>query len=533
MIINKILQQKLLLLLILSVSCKHNCGQNNHLQKDNVTAAAISIAGNFSNQQKIKFDSVKLGDFMVKYPLLISFKNELDSFYFKRQYAYAWFDDKGLIEQAANLYNHIQNITGEGLKNKLPYQTEFTLMMGNDYGDSINVNTEIMLTAQYFAYAKNVWNGLSEKKIESNNWYIPRKKISYAVLLDSLLDGKDLLNSPPVYRQYSLLKNQLKKYEDIRKAGGFHVIDDVKKSLKKGDSSVTITGIKKWLYISGDLAVNDTSSIFDEGLEAAVKKMQQRFGLTIDGVIGKALMKELNVPIETRMQQIMVNMERSRWVPVSVATDYLVVNIPEFKLHAYEKDSLLWSMDAVVGKPIHNTVIFSGKIKYVVFSPYWNVPPSILKNEILPAIRRNRNYLASHHMEWSNGQVRQKSGPDNALGFVKFLFPNSYNIYLHDTPSKSLFSESSRAFSHGCIRISDAEKLANYLLINDTAWTPEKIYRAMHLGKEEFVTLKKSETVFIVYFTAWVDSGGQLNFRKDLYNRDNRFAAMIFENEDK
>jgi murein L,D-transpeptidase YcbB/YkuD len=116
---------------------------------------------------------------------------------------------------------------------------------------------------------------------------------------------------------------------------------------------------------------------------------------------------------------------------------------------------------------------------------------------------------------------------------VKFLFPNSYNIYLHDTPSKSLFSESSRAFSHGCIRLSDAEKLANYLLINDTAWTPEKIYRAMHLGKEEFVTLKKSETVFIVYFTAWVDSGGQLNFRKDLYNRDNRLAAMLFENEDK
>ena len=526
------LQPKLFFLLVLVISCKYNSGQNNFLRKnDTALAAANSVAGNFSNQQKIKFDSVKIAAFMATYPQLASFKKELDSFYFNRQYAYAWFDDKGLIEQAANLYNHTQNITAEGLKNKLPYQTEFALMMGTDYADSINVNTEIMLTAQYFVYAKNVWAGLSEKEIESNNWYIPRKKISPAILLDSLLKGKDVLNSPPVYRQYSLLKNQLKKYEGIKQAGGLINVDDVKKSLKKGDSSAMITAIKKWLFISGDLSVGDTSRIFNDNLEVAVKKIQRRFGLTIDGVIGKALVAELNVPIDTRMHQIIVNMERSRWVPVSVTTDYLVVNIPEFKLHAYERDSLLWSMDAVVGKPIHNTVIFSGKIKYVVFSPYWNVPPSILKNEILPAIRRNRNYLAIHHMEWSNGQVRQRSGPDNALGYVKFLFPNSYNIYLHDTPTKSLFNESSRAFSHGCIRLSDAEKLANYLLKDDSAWNSDKIYAAMHLGKEEFVTLKKSETVFIVYFTAWVDAEGQLNFRKDLYDRDARLAAMLFENE--
>lgn len=187
-------------------------------------------------------------------------------------------------------------------------------------------------------------------------------------------------------------------------------------------------------------------------------------------------------------------------------------------------------MDAVVGKPLHKTVIFSGKIKYVVFSPYWNVPTSILQHEVLPGIRHDKNYLARHHMEWSNGQVRQKSGPGNALGLVKFLFPNEYNIYLHDTPSKSLFGESTRAFSHGCIRLSDAEKLANYLLKNDTTWTAQKINAAMHLGREEFVTLKKSETVFIVYFTAWVDSSGQLNFRKDLYERDKRLAAMLLEN---
>ncbi len=526
----KMLQLKFLLLLSLCISCKNNSGQNNHSQKDADAPSVISIAGNFSNQQKIKFEAFRLSDFIIKYPQLLDTKKELDSFYHKRDYAYAWFDDKGLIEQAANLYNHTQNLATEGINKKLPYEKEFALMMGTDNDDSVDVNTEIMLTAQYFVYAKKVWTGLSEKETQSMKWNVPRKKIAYALLLDSLLNGNDLLKTPPVYRQYSLLKSQLKKYEDIKKAGSFPIVGNIKNSLKKGDSAAIVSVIKKWLFISGDLPVSNNSVLFDDSMEAAIRKIQLRFGLKIDGVIGKSLVKELNIPIEARMQQIMVNMERSRWVPVSVATDYLVVNIPEFKLHAYEKDSLLWSMNAVVGKPVHNTVIFSGKIKYVVFSPYWNVPPGILKNEILPGIRRNRNYLANHNMEWNNGQVRQRPGPDNALGLVKFLFPNSYNIYLHDTPAKSLFDESSRAFSHGCIRLSDAEKLANYLLKNDTAWTSEKIHAAMNLGKEKFVTLKKSEMVFIVYFTAWVDSQGQLNFRKDLYNRDKRLAEMLFEN---
>jgi murein L,D-transpeptidase YcbB/YkuD len=335
------------------------------------------------------------------------------------------------------------------------------------------------------------------------------------------------LEKPPVYRQYVLLKNQLKKYQNIKKAGGFPLIAAVKKSLKKGDSALIIIDIKKWLAISEDLPVNSNNNIYDENLEIAVKKFQKRFGLADDGSIGAGSIKQMNIPIETRIQQIMVNMERSRWLPVTVSSDYLVVNIPEFKLHAYEKDKLLWSMDAVVGRPLHKTVIFSGKIKYIVFSPYWNVPSSILNREILPNIRRDKNYLESQNMEWHNGRVRQKSGPSNSLGLVKFLFPNNFEIYLHDTPSKHLFNKNNRAFSHGCVRLSDAEKLANYLLKNDTTWTPKKIKTAMHLGKEKYVTLKKDETVFIVYFTSWVDESGQLNFRKDLYKRDKQLAAIL------
>src|SRR5690606_29116751 len=157
---------------------------------------------------------------------------------------------------------------------------------------------------------------------------------------------------------------------------------------------------------------------------------------------------------------ILVNMERSRWLPMSVKSDYLVVNIPEFRLHVYEEDSLVWSCNVVVGKSVNKTVVFHGDVKYIVFSPYWNVPPSIVRNEIVPGMKRDKNYISRHNMEIT-GQaggltvVRQKPGPSNSLGLVKFLFPNSHNIYLHDSPAKSLFNEESRAFSHGCIRVSE------------------------------------------------------------------------------
>jgi len=238
----------------------------------------------------------------------------------------------------------------------------------------------------------------------------------------------------------------------------------------------------------------------------------------------------MNAPISKLIQQIIVNMERSRWVPVDLVSNYIVVNIPAYKLSVYENDTVAWTMNVVVGKPAHKTVIFNGNIKYIVFSPYWNVPSSILKNEVLPGIKRNKNYLASHNMEWNGGSVRQKPGPKNSLGLVKFLFPNSYDIYLHDTPSKSLFGENTRAFSHGCIRLAEPQKFAEYLLRNDPSWNKQKIVAAMNSGKEQYVTLKETVPVFIAYFTAWVDRQGKINFRNDVYKRDSRLDKMILEN---
>jgi murein L,D-transpeptidase YcbB/YkuD len=186
----------------------------------------------------------------------------------------------------------------------------------------------------------------------------------------------------------------------------------------------------------------------------------------------------------------------------------------------------------VVGQAIHQTSIFYGEIKYVVFSPYWNIPQSIVRKEIVPGIKKDHDYMVTHQMEitgFSEGLpiVRQKPGPMNSLGLVKFLFPNSYNIYLHDTPTKSLFGETSRAFSHGCIRVMEPVKLAGFLLKNNEEWDAGKIDDAMNSRKEQYVTIKNKVPVFIAYFTAFTDRNGLLNFRKDIYNLDNRLANMI------
>jgi murein L,D-transpeptidase YcbB/YkuD len=224
-------------------------------------------------------------------------------------------------------------------------------------------------------------------------------------------------------------------------------------------------------------------------------------------------------------------MERCRWISTDIvkAKEFIVINIPSYKLSYFKDKKVVLSSNVVVGTAMNKTVIFSGNMQYIVFSPYWNVPTSILKKEILPGIKRDSKYLAKHNMEWSKGMVRQKPGLDNSLGLVKFLFPNNNNIYLHDSPSKNLFSAEKRAFSHGCIRVEKAKELANAILENDANWTSEKIDEAMNKGKESWYALKNKIPVYIGYFTAWVDNEGTINFYKDIYERDTRLAEMLLE----
>lgn len=512
-------------------------GKNKPLAVDTIPKPPpdISLPGSFSTQTKLKFDSTEIAIFLKEFPKLSGYEKELRRFYQKRAYAFAWFDQQGILEQAGNLYNKIESIAEEGVSVQLLYEPELHRMMDDDsaigFREKANPKLELMLTAQYFFYAKHIWTGLGVKGMQAVDWDLPRKKLSYESLLDSLLEvpSSDFMNHEPLYPQYALLKKHLKSYRIIEKQGGFIKLVADKKSYRLGDSSATVRLIRKRLLQSGDLASDNNSAVFDAELEAGIKTFQHRYGLKEDGIAGKNLLTEMNYPVEKRIEQLIVNMERCRWLPVAMRKDYFVVNIPEFRFHAYENDSLAWSMKVVVGKSIHQTAIFNGTMKYVVFAPYWNIPPGIMRNETLPALRRNRNYLVANHMEWNGNAIRQKPGPWNALGKVKFLFPNSHNIYLHDTPAKSLFEQDQRAFSHGCIRVEQPKRLAQYVLRHQPEWTEQRIDSAMNGEKELYVHLKHPIPVLIAYFTAWVDQDGYLNFRKDLYNKDSRLAKMIME----
>jgi murein L,D-transpeptidase YcbB/YkuD len=407
-----------------------------------------------------------------------------------------------------------------------------------------------MLTGQFFNYGSREWGGMTSDTAKDLEWFIPRKKLDMESLLDSLVQRPGNIFEEPVNRYYITLRDALKKLAAMEKNGRWDSIHSNKKIYKKGDSAAVIAAVKSRLHAWGDLPVQDTTPLFTSALDTALRNFQASMGLTVNGTIQQPVLNALNVPLEKRMQQILLNMERMRWVPVEPGNSYLLVNIPEFKLHVYDSGRLSWSCNVVVGKPGASTVIFTRPMKFVVFSPYWNVPPGILANEVLPAVKRNSGYLARQNMEvvgasgkpipagsinWSRYSgagfpyiIRQKPGRSNALGKVKFLFPNEYNIYLHDTPSRYLFGETKRSFSHGCIRVAEPRRLAEWLLRNDPAWTPEKIEKAMNGDKEKFVALKDQVPVFIGYFTAFVNSRGQLNFRDDVYGHDARLAAQLF-----
>lgn len=343
------------------------------------------------------------------------------------------------------------------------------------------------------------------------------------------LSAKD---TEAIVPQLEQMQRELDRYYAIQKAGGWEPIKGTKKFYQKDETAPAITQIKARLRASGEFKSGDNSPKFTDELVTAVKKVQRLYGFKENGVVDAALIKELNRPVEYRIAQLQVNMERMRALPAAGEGTHLIANIPEFKLHVYEGGRHVFDMDIVVGTEANKTVTFNDEMKQVVFSPYWNVPPSIVKKEILPAMRRSRDYL------WRNGYVqtgtenglpviRQLPGSKNALGGVKFLFPNSHNIYFHDTPAKSLFQVRRRAFSHGCIRLAEPAKLAQYLLRDVPGWTSEKITRAMNAGKEQSVALPAPVPVSITYFTAWVDKAGQLHFREDIYGHDKKAAASV------
>jgi len=481
----------------------------------------------------VSFDSTLVTSFYAKYPKLILYKKQVVDLYQNHQYDFVWFDQKGRKETADVIYNRINNLHEEGIDAIVPYKETLDALFQTESAKP-NIETELFLSNYYFFYINKALRGIDDSKLNELGWYLPRKKQSYVSYLDSLLVDPTLIDKKePLIGQYYKLKNVLQRYRTIEKNGGWSTItvpEDFK-ALKPKDSSSLVAQIRTRLFLTGDIASDSKSAVYDEELQKGFLKYENRNGFASDKVIVAKHINEMNVPVSDRIKTIIVNMERCRWISTDVtkAKEFIVVNIPSYRLTYFKNGKVALVSNVVVGNTMNKTVIFSGMMSYIVFSPYWNVPKSIVEKEILPAIAKNKNYLAKHNMEWYKGNIRQKPGPDNSLGLIKFLFPNNNNIYLHDTPSKGLFNEEKRAFSHGCIRVAKPKELAGLILQDDSNWTPEKIEAAMNKGKESWYTLKNKIPVHIGYFTAWVDDEGTIHFYKDIYDRDNTLAAILVE----
>lgn len=538
----------------LAVLLLASCGEKKPDRPPTIAEQAAEINAVFETPKPYaarKLDSTDIQDFLERNKQYLRDSSEMREFYKGRGYQYAWFVNDSLSTAADAMVNLLDPMGQSGQTEpwkKLIEQGRADTALS----DSQRLQVELGLTAQFFRAAEKEYGGYVQGDLRELDWYIPRRQKNYTMLLDSLVAGRtDLSPIEPVHPQYQLLKSRLQRYYEAESEGPLDTIAFGKKPVVIGDSLPVLGALRHRLFLLGDIGVDSTTDIMDSTLLKAVVNFQERHGLNGTGKLDAELAAALNVPIAQRIRTILVNMERLRWVNPTPPKDYLLVNIPEYRLHVFEDGKEAWNMKVVVGATATHTVIFSGEISQIAFAPYWNIPTSIVRNEVAPAMRRNPNYLARNRMEivrggevvpnssinWSNYNgggpylIRQKPGANNSLGLVKFLFPNEFSIYLHDTPAKNRFIPEKRAFSHGCIRLNDAKKLADYLLRNDSTWTPAAIDKAMHATTEKVINLRPTMPVTIGYFTAWVDAEGRLNFRDDVYGHDARLARELFAAE--
>ena len=538
----------IVLFFVLFISCNSNGSANStkeeeETQKDEkkITKRDFSITPS-NAYNNLFFDSAVLVKFFTDNKIENKIIRRMTSFYNARNYQLAWFTNDGLTEQARgfwNMHNYQTTYANDSALKDKSLQTKMDGFTAEEDGFTVSpsdkniINTELKLTQHFILYTlNNIEDGFVKRKEMER--FIPRKKEDALLLADSLLSKKHKDNKyyEDVNNTYKLLKEKLEEYYAIAKQGGWPQIMAASKQLKKGISSPEIVILKKRLQFTNDMAA-DTTPLFNETLESGIKNFQIRFGYTPTGILTDGQIKDMNVPVVNRIQQLLINMGRMQWMINEPKGQMIVVNIPEFILHVKDGAKKVFDMNVVVGKEGHNTMMFTGNLNQVVFSPYWNLPESIVKKEILPAMERNPNYLASHHMEITGNEgglpvIRQLPGDDNSLGKVKFLFPNSFNIYFHDTPAKSLFDKDKRAYSHGCIRLSDPEKMANYVLKDNTEWSPESINSAMNSQEEKYVKLKNPIPVLITYYTAWVDENNLLHFADDIYGHDKAVIEKMF-----
>ena len=475
------------------------------------------------------------------------------AFYEKRAFAPAWIDGRRPTGEFDELLEALRAAEREGLDpaayGTQPLAAHRQNASGKRFSrDAFPVDdiddVDVWSTWAFMAYVSDLADGVTDLSQVASTWGLRPKPVdAAAVLTQALASGniaRAIEDAAPGHPEYVALKKTLADHRRIATWGGWPPVPAGIK-VKEGGEHDAVPVLRKRLAMTHDYKGNadDGSRVYDTALVDAVKLFQLRHGLDEDGVVAGRTLAALNVPVSKRIRQIELNMERWRWLPRDLGENHARVNIPEYRLDIWEGEQIALTMRVVVGAPDNKTPVFADQMTHIVFSPYWNVPPSIASEETLPAVQNDPGYLDRNNLEvvgtsgqviepssvdWSNPasyRFRQKPGTSNSLGLVKFMFPNQHNVYLHDTPADALFKRSSRALSHGCVRVEQPTTLARYLLRDRKDWDEDRIDAAMHAGRESHVKLSKPMPVYLLYMTARAShADGAVHFRDDIYGLD-------------
>ena len=529
--------------------------------------------------------------------ILIQTKNikaykTLPKLYEERNYVPLWIENGGPSSQAYEMIEIIRNSDNEALDPDYYNISEIESILkrmeqDRNSGDSYDAldlaELELLLSNSFLTYTHDLHYGRVRAEQINLELLSGERPVNLPKLLVTAVETDQVQETLegllPKYPMYAMLRISLKEYREIAAKGGWQPVAYGDK-FKKGARGQRVLALSKRLKVTGELDSSiPGSEVFDDSLDQAVRKYQQRNGLYVDGVVGKSTIEALNVPVEERISQIELTMERWRLLPQYLGNRYILVNIANYHLYGVENNNDTINMRIVVGKPQWNTPMFSEEMTHLIINPYWNIPPSIFKDDIAPKIMEDSEYLSKQNMyavgleapekivveeaevvevvenveatEVTDGdntgekelseveiqnkkaqeeyiskvlsgkyRLRQNPGPGNALGRIKFLFPNKHSVYLHDTPNRGFFKKAQRNFSHGCIRVEKPLELAEFVLSSNPSWTQNTIQSSINKMKTKTVHLDESITVYILYFTTWVDNEGTVNFHKDIYGLD-------------
>jgi L,D-transpeptidase YcbB len=576
----------LVAILATALSCVTNQGEViSDPAKTPETSSAKTSTGRISTSISQKIQNSQYSASILISGQSVKSNKSLPALYQSRSFSPIWSGADGALPQAYEMIEVIKESPAEALNPNDYNLTQIEQVLSRGTNPETMAELDLLLTNAYLNYGHDMLYGRVRPEEINLELMFSETPVSLNELLIKSAAGNNIRESliglMPAYPVYAQLRDALVGYREIALSGGWPTVPQGSK-LEKGSRGPRVTALRERLKVTGELSPSSADSdIFDEELNQAVLRFQERNGLYVDGVVGKSTIEYLNVPADARVRQIELTMERFRILPRNMGSRFILVNIANYHLYGIYNNRDSTTMRIVVGKPQWNTPIFSEQMTHMVINPYWNIPPSIFKDDIAPRVKTDPNYMSDRNiqavglempvieeevtapdeeelevadtMEDEEGteaektepaehplyeeyrskvlsgkyRLRQQPGPRNPLGRIKFLFPNKHSVYLHDTPNRGYFKRAQRNFSHGCIRVEKPLDLAEFVLYSDPDWSGQRVQSAIYSGKTKTVHLPEPLPVYILYFTAWANPDGSVSFHKDVYGLDSILANAL------